>query len=90
MAGAPIGASWFADRQMGPSLIAYGTPAQQAEHLPPMLAGEATWCIGMSEPDSGSDLASLVHPGRARRRRVGDRRPQGLDLASPTRPTTAT
>jgi alkylation response protein AidB-like acyl-CoA dehydrogenase len=59
-AGAPIGASWFADRQMGPALIAYGSPAQRAEHLPPMLAGDSTWCIGMSEPDSGSDLASLT------------------------------
>jgi alkylation response protein AidB-like acyl-CoA dehydrogenase len=58
-AGAPVAASWFADRQMGPSLIAYGTAEQQARHLPPMLAGESTWCIGMSEPDSGSDLASL-------------------------------
>jgi alkylation response protein AidB-like acyl-CoA dehydrogenase len=60
VAGAPVAASWFADRQMGPSIIAYGTPEQQAEHLPPMLAGESTWCIGMSEPDSGSDLASLT------------------------------
>ena len=58
-AGAPIASMWFADRQMGPSLIAYGTADQQAEFLPPMLAGEVTWCIGMSEPDSGSDLASL-------------------------------
>ena len=58
-AGAPMAASWFADRQMGPALIAYGTPEQQARYLPPMLAGESTWCIGMSEPDSGSDLASL-------------------------------
>ena len=66
MAGAPMAASWFADRQMGPALIAYGTPAQQARHLPPMLAGESTWCIGMSEPDSGSDLASLIDPGGVR------------------------
>ena len=58
-AGAPIAAMWFADRQMGPSFIDYGTPDQQAEYLPKMLTGESTWCIGMSEPDAGSDLASL-------------------------------
>jgi alkylation response protein AidB-like acyl-CoA dehydrogenase len=58
-AGAPIAASWFADRQMGPALISYGTKAQQDAFLPQMLSGETTWCIGMSEPNSGSDLASL-------------------------------
>lgn len=59
-AGAPIAASWFADRQFGPSIYTYGSPEQQARYLPDMLAGRTTWGIGMSEPDSGSDLASLT------------------------------
>jgi alkylation response protein AidB-like acyl-CoA dehydrogenase len=63
-AGAPIAAAWFADRQMGPSLIAYGRPDQQAEFLPGMLSGETTWCIGMSEPNAGSDLAGLATSAR--------------------------
>jgi alkylation response protein AidB-like acyl-CoA dehydrogenase len=58
-AGAPIAASWFADRQMGPALMTYGRREQVEEFLPPILAGETTWCIGMSEPDAGSDLAAL-------------------------------
>ena len=57
--GAPIAASWFTDRQMGPSLLAYGTEEQKQRFLPAMVRGEANWCIGMSEPDQGSDLAHL-------------------------------
>ncbi|MCU1392101.1 MAG: acyl-CoA dehydrogenase [Ilumatobacteraceae bacterium] len=63
-AGAPIAAMWFADRQMGPTLIAYGRPDQQAEFLPKILSGETTWCIGMSEPEAGSDLANLKTAAR--------------------------
>jgi alkylation response protein AidB-like acyl-CoA dehydrogenase len=57
--GAPIAAGWLADRQMGPSLIQFGTPEQRQRWIPGMVAGKSMWCIGMSEPDAGSDLASL-------------------------------
>ena len=58
-AGAPIAASWFGDRQVGPTLIAHGSTDQRSHYLPSILSGEATWCIGMSEPNAGSDAAAL-------------------------------
>jgi alkylation response protein AidB-like acyl-CoA dehydrogenase len=45
---------------IGPILMAFGNEAQKAQHLPAMLAGEAVWCQGYSEPGAGSDLASLT------------------------------
>jgi hypothetical protein len=58
-AGAPIAGHWMADRQMAPSILAHGTEAQKERYLPEILAGEATYCIGMSEPQAGSDLAGV-------------------------------
>src|SRR5262247_570279 len=58
-AGAPVAAHWLGDRQVGPALLAYGSEEQKAEILPPLTRGEIVFCLGMSEPGSGSDLASL-------------------------------
>ncbi len=57
-AGAPVGFHWVADRQSGPALLRHGTEAQRQTILPRIAAGECGFCIGMSEPDSGSDLAA--------------------------------
>lgn len=57
--GAPLGAHWFGDRQSGPLLLRLGTEAQRKQFLPEIAQGKAAFCIGLSEPDSGSDLASL-------------------------------
>jgi acyl-CoA dehydrogenase len=58
-AGAPVAAHWVSDRQTGPMLLRYGTERQREELLPLMARGECYFSIGMSEPDSGSDLASV-------------------------------
>jgi hypothetical protein len=58
-AGAPVSAHWIADRQSGPLLLKYGTDAQKQFYLPRICKGEAFFCIGMSEPNAGSDLASV-------------------------------
>ncbi len=58
-AGAPVAAHWIADRQSGPLINKFGNQVQRQFYLPKICAGEAFFCIGMSEPNSGSDLASV-------------------------------
>ena len=67
-AGAPVGAHWIADRQSAPLIYNYGTEAQRREYLPRICRGEALFCIGMSEPGAGSDLAAV----RSRAERTGE------------------
>jgi alkylation response protein AidB-like acyl-CoA dehydrogenase len=57
--GAPTSGHWVADRQSGPLILRVGTEQQKRDILPRIAAGELSFCIGMSEPDSGSDLASV-------------------------------
>ena len=66
--GAPVSAHWIADRQSGPLILKYGSDAQRAFFLPKVCAAEIFFCIGMSEPQSGSDLAGL----RTRATRTAD------------------
>lgn len=64
-AGAPVAAHWIADRQTGPLLLRYGSDRQRELFLPRITRGECFFALGMSEPNSGSDLASIGTSARS-------------------------
>ncbi len=64
----PRGAQYMGVNWVGPTIMRHGTTAQRDRHLPKIASGEVIWCQGFSEPDAGSDLASV----RTAARREGD------------------
>ena len=60
----PRGAQYMGVNWVGPTIMRHGTPEQQQAHLPPIARGEVIWCQGFSEPNAGSDLASLQTAAR--------------------------
>jgi len=60
----PRGAQYMGVNWVGPTIMRHGTPEQQQAHLPPIASGEVIWCQGFSEPNAGSDLASLQTAAR--------------------------
>lgn len=58
-AGAPVAAHWIADRQIGPAILRHGTPELRQEILRGIISADYLFCIGMSEPEAGSDLAAV-------------------------------
>ena len=78
---APARVAVVGEELLGPTLIAFGTPEQQRRFLPPIAAVEELWCQGYSEPGARLRPGGGGHHRGARRRRVGDQRPEGVDVA---------
>ena len=58
--GAPVAAHWLGDRQVGPSILRFGTEEQRREILPQITAGAIVFCVALSEPNAGSDAAAVA------------------------------
>ena len=84
-AGAPLSAHYTGDRQSGPNILRFGTEEQKQFFCPKIAAGELTFCIGMSEPNSGSDRRRHPHTRGESRWRVQDQRHQAVDVQRPPR-----
>ena len=74
---------------VGPTLQAFGTEKQKDLFLKRILAGDVHFAIGYSEPDAGTDLASLRTTAKTRRRPLRRQRPEDVDHRRPRRPTTS-
>src|SRR5262249_62124096 len=57
--GAPVAAHWLGDRQMGPSILRYGTPEQKLKFLPGIISGDIVVCIGISKLCVGAEVSAL-------------------------------
>ena len=77
--GAPVMAHWIADRQSGPQILRHGSERAKRMILPEIAAGRCYFAIGMSEPDTGSDLAGVKSRASQDRRRLSPQRAQGVD-----------
>ena len=84
-----VSPTWVSQSWNLPTIIAFGTPEQQEKWVGGTLRGEFVWCQLFSEPDAGSDLASLSHARPEGRRRLAAQRAEGVDLDRTPRRTWA-